>query len=126
MQPHCGVVWMSFHQLLLDYQKSSGRLGPYTPGRNWAPRPVHITYDYKQQVQWFARFLQSLAKAGDQPLETEQRRPNSLTIAFWCGCVKVHMDERRRETIDDHYKQFARGLPARQIGRDLAEVPPFT
>ena len=87
---------------------------------------MHITYDYKQQVQWFARFLQSLAKAGDQPLETEQRRPNSLTIAFWCGCVKVHMDERRRETIDDHYKQFARGLPARQIGRDLAEVPPFT
>eukprot|EP00435_Cladocopium_sp_Y103_P007437 s3651_g2.t1 len=75
-----GISWVSYHQLLVDYQRSTGRLGPYTNGRKWTVRCATHTYSYPQQVQWFARFLQNLAKAGGEPLRTDQRRATSLVI----------------------------------------------
>ena len=118
------VVWISYHQLLLDYQRFSHRLGPFTNGKKWVQRGADVEYEYPKQVQWFGRFLQNMAKAIQVPLQTDQRRPSSTTIAFWCGCLSVSFDERNLTAIDEIYKQKAKHLPIRQVNRDLADIPP--
>ena len=119
-----GVSWISYHQLLIDYQLVTGRLGPYTNGKKWTARGHSVEYNYPQQVQHMGRFLQNLAKANKEPLQTDQRRPSSLTLAFWCGCVKVAMSEQRISEIDDFYKKGAARLPIRQIARDMSGIQP--
>eukprot|EP00435_Cladocopium_sp_Y103_P065282 s1238_g27.t1 len=117
-----GIQWVSYHQLLIDYQKYTRRLGPYTTGRKWTARGIDVIYKYPQQVQWFGRFLQNLAKAAGEALHTDRRRPSSLVIAFWCGCLQVAMHEDRLSAVDSQYRDGVRSLPARQIGRDMADV----
>ena len=119
-----GVIWVSFHQLLLDYQRYTGRWGPFSTGKCWANRPANKEYSYKEQVQWFSRYLSYLAKEAEVPLRVEQRKPSSLALTFWCGAVQVALPHARRTCADDHYRRHACSLPARQIQRDLAKMPP--
>ena len=119
-----GVFWVSFHQLLLDYQRQTGRWGPFSTGKQWADRPATEEYNYKTQVQWFSRYLQYLSKAAETPLKTEQRKPSSLALTFWCGAIQVGFEQDRITHADNHYRHHASSLPARQIVRDLAKVPP--
>ena len=72
-----GTAWVSYHQLLVDYQQQTGRIGPYTHGNKWTARGIDVMYDYPRQVQMFGRFLQNLAKGIKHPLQTDQRRPAS-------------------------------------------------
>ncbi|CAL1134630.1 unnamed protein product [Cladocopium goreaui] len=108
-----GVTWVSYHQLLVDYQIQTGRLGPFTNGRKWVAREVDNVYCYPQQVQWMGRFMQNLAKAAGQGLTTDQRRPSSLVLPFWTGCIRVAMDQSRLTEVDSHFKS-----------RFLSEQPP--
>ena len=119
-----GVTWVSYHQLLVDYQIQTGRLGPFTNGRKWVAREVDHVYCYPQQVQWMGRFMQNLAKAAGQGLTTDQRRPSSLVLAFWTGCIRVAMDQSRLTEVDSHFKSGVRSLPVRQIQRDMSTVKP--
>lgn len=75
-----GVMWVSFHQLLVDYQIQTGGWGLFSNGKRWVERPLGTLYDYKAQVQWPSRHLQYLAKSTGTLLETEQRKPSSLAI----------------------------------------------
>lgn len=119
-----GTTWVSYHQLLVDYQKQTRRLGPFTNGRKWTVRGVDVLYNYPQQVQWFGRFLQNLAKGINNPLQTDQRRPSSTVLAFWSGCLRVAIEEDRLTAVDRHYRGVVQSLPVRQITRDMADVPP--
>ena len=119
-----GTTWVSYHQLLVDYQKQTHRLGPFTNGRKWTARGVDVLYNYPQQVQMFGRFLQNLAKGIDKPLQTDQRRPSSTVLAFWSGCLRVAIAEERLTEVDRHYRGVVQSLPVRQITRDMANVPP--
>ena len=98
--------------------------GPYTNGKNWTVRCVDVEYNYPKQVQWFGRFLQNLAKSVKVPLQTDQRRPASTTIAFWCGCLRVNISDQKLATIDEFYKKIAGRLPIRQVVRDMENIPP--
>jgi len=119
-----GVMWVSFHQLLLDYQRCTQRWGPFSTGKQWANRPPNHEYEYKIQVQWFSRFLQYMSRAIEVPLHTEQRKPSSMAITFWCGAIQVAIAQNRLDEADNHFKRHACSLPARQIQRDLAGMPP--
>ena len=119
-----GITWVSYHQLLVDFQIQTGRLGPFTNGQKWVARAANAPYSCPKQVQWFGRFIQNLAKACGTPLRTDQRRPSSLVLVFWSGCLQVALSKDRLTAIDSIYRRAARSLPARQIVRDLADVPP--
>ena len=117
-------VWVSFHQLLVDYQKHSNNWGPASTGPKWVDADKLDLYNYKQRVHWFSRFLKGLGKATGNDLDIQQRRPSSHVLAFWCGAIRVAISDSRLELIDHHFKVHARCMPARQIERDLGEVPP--
>ena len=123
VDPQQSISWVSYHQLLVDYQFFSQRQGPFTTGRKWTDRRVDHVYNYPQQVQWFGRYIQNMAKANKEPLHTDQRRPSSSTLAFWCGCLRVAIPNQRLSSIDHFYKKGAKHLPIRQIVRDMADLP---
>ena len=118
------VVWVTFHQLLVDYQLHSGRWGPASTGPKWIDADRRQLYNYKQHVQWFSRYLKGLGKSTGNELDIQQRRPSSHVLAFWCGAIKVAVSDRRLDDVDTHYKLHVQSMPARQIERDLGSVPP--
>jgi len=81
-------------------------------------------YDHRQQVQWFARFLQNVCKDVTQPLQIQQRRPPSHVLTFWSGHIRVCLSPDDLLTTNTFLQRHASRLPARQIRRDLANVPP--
>ena len=119
-----GTRWVSYHQLLIDFQKQTKRLGPFTNGRRWTTRGIDVMYNYPQQVQWFGRFVQNLAKSLEIPVSTDQRRPSSTVLAFWSGCICVAISDDRLTAVDSFYRGVVRCQPVRQIARDMADVPP--
>eukprot|EP00435_Cladocopium_sp_Y103_P057264 s169_g19.t1 len=114
--------WVSFHQLLVDYQMFSNRWGPASSGPKWIESNRGEQYQYKQHVQWFSRFLKGISKSTGQEIKIEQRRPTSHVLAFWCGMVQVAIDEDKLRSIDDHYRSHCTSMPARQIERDLQDA----
>eukprot|EP00435_Cladocopium_sp_Y103_P012417 s727_g3.t1 len=116
--------WVSFHQLLVDYQMFSNRWGPASSGPKWIESNRGEQYQYKLHVQWFSRCLKGISKSTGQEIKIEQRRPTSHVLAFWCGMVQVSIDEDKLRSVDDHYKNHCLTMPARQIERDLQAVPP--
>eukprot|EP00435_Cladocopium_sp_Y103_P043937 s1625_g12.t1 len=119
-------IWISFHQLLADFQRHSKLWGPASTGPKWIDPEEGQLYSHKHYVQWFSRYLQGLAKAAQTPLAVQQRRPNSHVLAFWCGTICARMTLERLQSIDDYFKEHALSLPARQIERDLGPTPPRT
>ena len=118
------VTWVSYHQLLVDYQMFSGRLGPTVQEKRWVSRDPYAVNSYPQQVQLLGRFVQNMAKAIKAPLRTDQRRPSSLTLTFWSGGIRVSISEERLANIDNFYKAKATRLPISQIVRDMSDIPP--
>eukprot|EP00435_Cladocopium_sp_Y103_P006334 s3326_g2.t1 len=117
-------IWISFHQLLADFQHHSKLWGPASTGPKWIDPVEGRLYSHKHYVQWFSRYLQGLAKAVQVPLTVQQRRPNSHVLAFWCGTICAKLTTERLQSIDDYFKEHALSLPARQIERDLGSTPP--
>ena len=118
--------WVTFHQLLLSYQKHTGRFGPTSTGKQWID--IHVPwhgYDHKQQAYWMSQFLTNLARACKHPLKLEQRRPASCVLAFWCGAIRIGVPQRVLHEIDDHFVQYSLVLPARQV-KHLQNVLPAT
>ena len=121
--PTIGAIWVSFHQLLIDFQSFSGHNGPCSNGQNWTSlEPDH--YDHPQRVKWFAQYLTNLCKTISFPPDIQQRRPPSSVLAFWSGHVQLCLDTKRLHRIDEHLRKHAWSLPVRQVRRDLHSVVP--
>ena len=116
--------WVAWHQLLIDYQLFTGRAGPRNVGRRWRNvgyRPSD--YKFCDYVRWFSHYIQNLGKAIDLQPEVKTMRPPSHVLTYWAGCVKVSISNERLEKIDSFLKRWATKVPARNLSRDLSEVP---
>ena len=120
------ATWVSFHQLLIDYQAFSHRLGPRFLEKKWRPADFKpdLLYQHKKHAVWFSQYLTNLCSHMHLPLDLEQRRPASHLIAFWTGCIRVKLSVQRLHQIDHHFRKFLHVSVVRQIGRDLANIQP--
>ena len=118
------TTWVSFHQLLIDYQKYSGRLGPTSNKGKWLNEPLDVPYNHKQHVLWMSQFLKNFSHHSKVPIVIEQRRPPSHMLAFWCGCIRVNMTQASLNAINDHLRSFTKVMPIRNITKDLANMVP--
>jgi ribonuclease HI len=118
------IVWVTFHQLLVDFQIQTERIGLRFQGKQWYATTEDATYSYKKHVAWFSRFMQGIGSAAASQLKIQQCRPSSHVLNFWCGAIQVHFANDRLNTLDSFFRQYAKSLPARQIARDLADLPP--
>ena len=116
--------WVAWHQLLLDYQFSTGRAGPRNVGRRWRNVGYRESeYKFSDYVTWFSHFIQNLGTSLDLKPEVKTRRPPSHVLTYWAGCVKVSISDERLEKIDDFLKRTATRVPAKNVSRDLGGVP---
>lgn len=115
--------WVSFHQLLLHFQQFTHHVGPACEGKTWSSQQPDL-YEHRQQVQWFVRYLQNACKDACQPLTVQQRRPPSHVLTFWSGHVAVCLSSNDLLNLDSFLQKHVDRLPARQIKRDMANVPP--
>eukprot|EP00438_Fugacium_kawagutii_P025698 Skav229289 [mRNA] locus=scaffold544:54833:73622:+ [translate_table: standard] len=124
VDPDVPCSWVSFHQLLLDYQMFSGRLGPRSVDMQW--RPVTYKpreYSHPQHVTWLSRWMINVSKQLQNSITVRQCRPSSHVLAFWTGCISVAMTLHRLQRIDDHLVSHAASSPVRQVARDLGALP---
>ena len=121
--PRKPVIWVSFHQLMLHFQKMTGHNGPSCDGRRWVDDQPDL-YDHRQQVQWFARFLQYACRDASEQLNVRQRRLPSHVLTFWAGHIQVGFTSEELLETDTFLQHHVTRLPARQIRRDMANVPP--
>ena len=73
---------------MLHFQKMTGHNGPSCDGRRWVDDQPDL-YDHRQQVQWFARFLQYACRDASEQLNVRQRRLPSHVLTFWAGHIQV-------------------------------------
>ena len=118
------ILWVTFHQLLVDFQMHTDKIGPRFEGKRWFATHDDMSYSYKKHVAWFSRFMQGISTAVESTLQIQQCRPSSHVLNFWCGAIQIHFNTERLNRLDDFFKQYATALPARQIARDLSRLPP--
>eukprot|EP00435_Cladocopium_sp_Y103_P028852 s1474_g7.t1 len=78
-------VWVSFHQLLVDYQMSTKRWGPASTGPRWKDANQGEVYNYKQHVQWFSRYLKGLSKAAEKERKSPLSNEGHPAISWHSG-----------------------------------------
>ena len=120
------VQWLSWHQLLVDYQLTSSRGGPRNINKYWydSNREECIaSYDYPRRVLWFGHFWQNMLKSWGQPLQYEKRRPFSASIAFWTPCIRISLSNWRLQRVEDFFKVNAKGLPLRSVQKHTHHFP---
>ena len=123
-QPTQPTTWVSFHQLLVDYQLYSGRLGPSSHKGKWLETPRDQPYSHKQHTLWLSQFLKNLSQHTHVPITIEQRRPPSHMLAFWCGTISINISLQRLNAVDNHFQRHTVTMPIRQIAKDLANMVP--
>ena len=121
------VRWMSWHQLLIDFQLTTNTPGPKNgTGRRWfemTKAEAIQEYDYPRQALWFAHYWQNMSKSNGTPIGYEKRRPYSFTIAFWTTCVRVPISEVKLQRIESFYKTHGKILPFRSIHKHMKDIP---
>ena len=123
------IRWLSWHQLLIDFQITMKIPGPKNIGKRWFNMTTEDAireYNYPKQALWFAHFWQNLSKANDSPIGYEKRRPYSFTIAFWTTCVRVPISEERLQRIESFYKRHGTTLPFRSVNKHMNDIPVAT
>ena len=118
------IRWVTWHQLLIDYQFSSGRAGPRNVGRRW--RNVgykQSDYSFSAHAKWFSHYFQNLGTAVSMKPKVQTMRPPSHVLTYWGGSVKVRISSTRLDRVDTFLKEWATRVPARNLSRDLSDVP---
>ena len=92
MNGNASARWVSWHQLLIDYQFSSARAGPRNIGRRW--RNVgykQADYSFCAHAKWFSHYFQNLGRALSIKPDVRTMRPPSHVLTYWGGSVRVQI-----------------------------------
>ena len=123
--PNNAARWISWHQMLLLYQLHTGRRGPRNLGRRWRSTGYHqeTIYTFPMFAKWFSHYIVNVSKALSLELQVKYLRTPSHVITYWCGCLRIVVSQADIDVVDDFIRQWATNLPARNISRDLQELP---
>ena len=92
-------LWISFHQLYIDFQLTWGHPGPLKVQRQWVDvdaRPYIAAEDHscRVRVRWFRQLLKALWKAAGVTIAMEQCRPHSGLLQAYLPSASVKWDAR--------------------------------
>lgn len=124
VQGNAPARWVSWHQLLIDYQFTSGRAGPRNIGRRW--RNVgykQADYSFGAHAKWFSHYFQNLGRALSIKPDVQTMRPPSHVLTYWGGSTRVRISTERLDRVDSFLKEWATRIPARNLNRDLSDIP---
>ena len=102
------LTWVSFLQLLVDYQMATGRQGPvYSLSENkWGdPCENRIAqlpeYQVQDRVRWFRRMLLDVWRQQGVDFGLAYVRPQHTMLVSWLACVAVPWPVERMRVVED-------------------------
>ena len=119
--------WLTWHQLLVDYQLQTGSVGPWQDPRTkrWKPGEMWgmSLQDYSLQLHARAlgRYVSWHAKAINDEWKTTFRQPDSAIYAQWATCLKVPMGLERWRKVETFLMQHAQR--SRTLSQTFRETP---
>ena len=98
--------WMTWHQLVVDYQIQTGSVCPWQdprtkawkPGKQWW-RSLQ-DYSLQSQARAFSRYVTWHAKALQDEWKTTFRQPDSAIYAQWATCLRIPLDPARWRLVE--------------------------
>ncbi len=121
------LQWISFAQLLVDFQMTMGVPGPVFLGTKWFPSPEIFPADrqptWGQHARWFQLLLKSYWKANNLVLSVKSGPPESSVLQCWMVNVRLIWDSRRLFLIDSALRNQAEGCI--RIGKHIHQLAHF-
>ena len=129
-EPGASPRWLSWQQLLIDYQITMHSVGPWKragKGKNWNSgqewKSSLRDYCFQKAAKWFGEYIQFHARTLGQAFRYKVRAPDSRCYARWAACVLLPLHPSRWATLEDRLKQSVGVI--KNSTRDLQEVPPM-
>ena len=122
--------WMSWQQLLIDYQLTTHSVGPWKPegkGKKWSSgaswHQALVDYSFPKAARWFGEYIQYHARVMGEAFKYKVQAPDSRCYARWTATVLLPIPPQRWANLEARLKE-AVGL-IKTSERDLQAVPPM-
>ena len=116
------LQWVSFLQLFIDYQLSTGCPGPILVDGNWKFRRQHSEgeFSYIKLCKWFQMLVKHYWKGNSIVIEVKSTRPASASIGCWLVCARVLWDQCRLQRVEEIISQQQGGFL--QLGKHIEDM----
>ena len=102
--------WLTYHQLLVDFQGTTGHPGvffklsskKYMPLEQWY---ILHEYSFSRVARWFGAYLKGLAKQWGETYTIAMRRPSGHSYRCWAMCLYLPISKQRVERIDQIWQR---------------------
>ena len=116
------LQWVSFLQLFIDYQLSTGGPGPVLVDGKWK---VHrhladTDFSYIQLCRWFQLLVKHYWKSNAITVGIKSTRPASASIGCWLVCAHLLWDHRRLQRVEEIISQQQGGFL--QLGKHIQDM----
>lgn len=120
-------IWISFHQLYVDFQLSWGHPGPLKIQRQWVDvdtRPYLAAEDHscRVRVRWFRQMLKAVWKAAGATIAMDQCRPVSGLLQAYLPSASVRWDARALQEVES-WLGSTLSKPCTRGANELAHLP---
>ena len=119
-------AWISFYQLFVDFQCSTGEAGPvYSDG--WVdphsrPNILQTPVDFRKRCTWFTKLFKHVATAGDATIHTSTARPDSISLQLHAPVIWISWPRDRLSWIEAWFGRHLSQAATRE-GHSLRSLP---
>lgn len=108
------VKLVSWIELLIHYQATTGRLGMVCKGkgqcREWVSITAAAAIDFGQLYRGFCQFGWNMLRLYAPVWRTIHARPYLYRIQFWTSCIPVRIGSSFERIVDDHFRICQTGM----------------
>ena len=120
-------IWVSFHQLYIDFQLTWGHPGPIKIQRQWVdvdarPYLAAEVYSNRVRVRWFRQLLKAVWKAAGASIAMDQCRPRSNLLQAYLPSASVKWDARALQEVEAWFGAVLK-RPCTRDAKELANLP---
>eukprot|EP00438_Fugacium_kawagutii_P017138 Skav217501 [mRNA] locus=scaffold1908:258586:268404:+ [translate_table: standard] len=130
-QPATGTFWFTTYQILILFQRETGRIGPARRGTTkfWYSGEDHWTdlaaFCFLQQAKWMGQFIKWIGILFGQTLVKFYRRPAGSSLRGWHQCYPLQLSSAQVARVDLDILQCNSGEPVANVQQSLGQFPMF-
>ena len=118
--------WISFYQLFVDFQCSTGDAGPVYIG-GWVdphsrPNILQTPADFRKRCAWFTKLFKHVATVGGAMIHTATTRPESISLQLHAPVIWISWPKDRLQWIEMWFSRHLSKAATRD-GSSLRSLP---
>ena len=119
-------LWLSWHQLYLDFQLRTGEMGPIYE-RAWLDPVVRPSlrlraFRFRKRSAWFAQLVKQLMRYEPYEVTHARCRPHSVAFALHTGCICIQWQAQRLQDVE-FWVSARLSMAATRSGSSLDALP---